>query len=312
MSSETLKRDGCNLTSWPYKLLPDDAYGDEATVRLEDAYHVSNRASVDAQRTYRRILALLAGASTVVALAFLLYDAIDAFVGLVLVGLTLLLEWTLSRQATSLDCHRTYIEQRVLAEALRVQINLRYAGSALRVGDLLTWTQLEETGWVRERVNDLLGDADPGPAHDIRECWVEDQRSYHAKAAVRTAPDVIRSERVVHIALWCSVALYVVLIAFELLAGKRADADAWRTGLKALLGGVSAATVFIANYYDKASLGRVHADHVKMERFFSRALAELDAHGQTEEVLERIAREELIENGNWYSYQLEGTPDIAL
>ena len=300
------------ISEWPYRLLPDDAYGDEVTVRLEASYHEANTASRKAQSTYRRILAALAGASTFVALAFLLYDATGVFAGLVLVGLTLAFEASLSRWAARLRCHSTFIEQRVLAEALRTQVNLRYAGSALRVGDLLTWTQLEETGWVRDRVDALLDGAEPGSAHDIRSCWVEDQRDYHAKAAARTAPGVVRSERVVRGVLWCSVALYVVLIAFEILCGGRTDADVWRTGLKALLGGVSATTVFVANHYDKESLGRVHSDHLKMERFFSRAMEELDARGQTEQVLERIAREELIENGNWYSYQLEGTPDIAL
>ena len=299
-------------SEWPYQLLPDDAYADEVVMRLEAAYHEADQASLAAQRTYRRILAGLAAASTVVALAFLLYDAIGSFAGLALVGLTLALEWALSRRAARLGCHRTFLEQRVLAEALRVQVMLRYAGSGLCVGDLLTWTQLEETGWLRGRIEGLVGEAMPAQAHDVRDVWVEDQRSYHARAAERSAPDVARSERIVGAALWCSVALYAALIVFELTAGGGAGADAWRTGLKALLGGVSAATVFIANYYDKASLARVHADHEKMARFYAWAAERLDEEGQTPELLERLAREELIENGNWYSYQLEGTPDISV
>ena len=298
---------------WPYRLLPDEAYSDEALARLEGAYHEADEASVAAQRTYRRILAALAAASTALALTFLLYDAYGLLASLLFTGLALVLEWALSRRASRLACHRTFIEQRVLAEALRVQINLRYAGSSLHVGDLLTWSQLEETPWLRERLEELAaGMPAPAAAHDIRGVWVEDQRAYHAKAALRTEPAAVHSERIVGAALVVSVALYVGLIVFELAFASLPGADAWRTGLKVLLGGVSAGTVFIANYYDKVSTARVHADHVKMARFFERALAELDAHGQTEAVLERIAREELIENGNWYSYQLEGTPDIAL
>ena len=299
------------ISDWSYRLLPDDAYDDEVIVRLEDAYHAADQASVAAQRTYRGILAALAAASTAVAFTFLFYDAYGLVVGLLLCGLALGAEVLLSRRAKRLDCHRTFIEQRVLAEALRVQINLRYAGSGLHVGDLLTWTQLEETGWVRARVEELVGEAAPCATHDIRACWVEDQRNYHKKAIQRSEGDVVRSERIVRLAMWASAALYVCLIVFELAAGG-AGADLWRTVLKFLLGGASAATVFIANYYDKVSLDRVYSDHIKMERFFTRALAELDARGQTDAVLERIAREELIENGNWYSYQLEGTPDIAL
>ena len=299
-------------SDWSYKLLPDDAYGDEMTVRLEDAYHEADEASVSAQRTYRRILAALAAASTAVAFTFLFYDAYGLLVGLVLCGLALVAEVVLSRRAKRLDCHRTFIEQRVLAEALRVQIMLRYAGSDLHVGDLLTWSQLEETGWVRDRLEGLVGDAMPAERHGIRACWVEDQLNYHAKAIGRTERDVVRSERIVRVAMWASAALYVGLMVFEVFVGGSMDADVWRVALKFLLGGASAATVFIANYYDKASLTRVHADHEKMARFYAWAAERLDEEGQTPELLERLAREELIENGNWYSYQLEGTPDISV
>ena len=41
----------------------------------------------------------------------------------------------------------------------------------------------------------------------------------------------------------------------------------------------------------------------------SSALAE---HGQNEALLEQLAREELIENGNWLSYQRDNAPDISL
>ena len=41
----------------------------------------------------------------------------------------------------------------------------------------------------------------------------------------------------------------------------------------------------------------------------SSALAE---HGQSEALLEQLAREELIENGNWLSYQRDNAPDISL
>ena len=77
------------ISDWPYRLLPDDAYDDEVIVRLEDAYHAADQASVAAQRTYRGILAALAAASTAVAFTFLFYDAYGLVVGLLLCGLAL-------------------------------------------------------------------------------------------------------------------------------------------------------------------------------------------------------------------------------
>lgn len=307
-------------SDWPYTLLPADAYDDGVLVRLEDAYHEADRTSGEAQRVYRRILVYLACASTAIALAFLLYDEAEAHWMLILLGVVLITAQAIQRYARRLDCHKRFIEQRELAEVLRVQIFLRYAGSPLHAADLLTWTQLEETGWVRDRVEELMAHAGTAPVHDIRDVWVEDQRSYHERAAARSTRDQAASKRVVKLAFWLSIALYVAAFIFELACGDLTSAPLFpidpiepvRAGLKIALGSVSAATLFIGSYYDKSSFSRVHEDHVKMERFFAWAGAQLDACGQREELLERIAREELIENGNWYSYQLEGAPDLVL
>ena len=49
-----------------------------------------------------------------------------------------------------------------------------------------------------------------------------------------------------------------------------------------------------------------------MKRFYERALEKLDKYGQTEELLSEIVREELDENGNWYSYRIEDSPGFDL
>ena len=71
-------------------------------------------------------------------------------------------------------------------------------------------------------------------------------------------------------------------------------------------------TLFIANYYGKLSLPRTVSDHRKMERFYEKMSDMLQQHGQTEELLTVLAREELIENGNWCSYQRDNTPDFSI
>jgi len=82
--------------------------------------------------------------------------------------------------------------------------------------------------------------------------------------------------------------------------------------LKVALGTLSTATIFIANYYGKQSLSRKRSDHGKMAAFYARISEMLAEYGQNEALLERLAREELIENGNWLSYQRDNTPDISL
>ena len=86
----------------------------------------------------------------------------------------------------------------------------------------------------------------------------------------------------------------------------------YRTALKILLGVISAATLFIGNYYGRLSLGRKKADHEKMARFYQKMSEQLQRRGQIDPLLELIAREELIENGNWCSYQRDNGPDFSI
>ena len=80
--------------------------------------------------------------------------------------------------------------------------------------------------------------------------------------------------------------------------------------MKIVLGSVSAFTLFISAYFGKLSLPRRLSDHSKMENFFKKMSDSLDLFGQTDELLSLLAREELIENGNWYSYQSDNRPEI--
>ena len=107
---------------------------------------------------------------------------------------------------------------------------------------------------------------------------------------------------------------------FELVCGgliftplvRIGNVELCRTILKIVMGTITAVTLFVANYYGRLSLPRSLSDHRKMERFYTRMAERLSRQGQTEELLRVLAREELIENGNWSSYQRDNTPDINL
>ena len=300
--------------------LPEGAFGDPLLARMEGLGRAAGKLSMSYAEIYRRVLALLAVASALLTFSFLLYDEAQA-TGLILAcGLMLLGAWFCQRYAARSDCHRRYIEFRALAECLRVQSYLRYAGSGVRAAELLSWTQQEETAWIMDALCVMEIGEPPTETHDIRSCWVEDQRLYHRSAGERSQHSLDSSERVVRFALILSIALYLAAVLFELLSGGLifhpvcpvADVEFYRTLLKLLLGSISAVTLFIANYYGRLSLPRILSDHRKMERFYAAMSERLLRDGQSEELLEVLAREELIENGNWSSYQRDNTPDLSI
>ena len=301
-------------------LVPERDFDDPVLRRMERVGLTAGRLSAFSAARFRRALALLAVAATLLTLGFLLYDEAQAIWMILVCGLVLLAAWLLHRYAARSDCHRRYIEYRVLAECMRVQVFLRYAGSGREASELLSWSQQEETAWIMAALCALTPGQRPAQAHEIRDCWAGEQRRYHARAAEKAERRTRVSERTVRIALILSVALYCAAVVFELLCGGAilaptfavADAEACRTVLKIVLGTISAVTLFVSNYYGRLSLSRTLSDHGKMERFFAKISAELGRRGQTEALLELLAREELTENGNWCSYQRDNKPEISL
>jgi hypothetical protein len=196
---------------------------------------------------------------------------------------------------------------------------LRYAGSAESVAGILPWAVKTEAGWVAAALKTCVIGDPPATAHSIRDAWVDQQRIYHLRAFDRSKRAHKGSERIVGIALRVSILLYLAVLVFEfiwggLLAFSRQipDAEAYRTLSKLLLGSISAATLFISNYYGRLSLPRVTSDHAKMEQFYTAVLDRMDRSGETRDLLLLIVREELIENGNWCSYQRDNTADFNL
>ena len=300
--------------------LPETVSDDPCLNRTERISLTAGSLSSHYAEQYRRILALLAVASGLLTFAFLMYDEAQAYWMILVCGLMLLGAWACQRFASRSDCHRCYIEYRALAECLRVQTYLRYAGSCVQASELLSWSQQEETVWILDALCAMEIGELPGTTHDIRVCWVEAQRDYHREARKSAGQKLTASDRTVNTALILSVALYLGAVGFELLCGglifrpsfSVPNEELWRSVLKILLGTISAVTLFIANYYGRMSLPRASSDHQKMERFYEKMSAQLKQQGQTEELLRLLAREELIENGNWSSYQRDNTPDISL
>lgn len=288
---------------------------DPVLVQMGSVYAGADALSMAAAKTYRRVLALLAAIGTVLTVSFLLYDEAELYWMILMTGAMLALAVFVYRFALRSDCHRRYLDCRVLAESLRVQANLRYAGSGTEVPSLLPLTQRSDTAWVLCALCALCIGEPPKQGHSIRKRWVEEQQLYHERAIPKAERQRTHSERVVRIALIGSAVLYVGALVFELVVAFSktgvSDPNVFRAGLKIVLGSLSAATLFIANYYGKQSLSRKLSDHAKMAAFYRTMNERMALYGETESQLELLAREELIENGHWYAYQSDNAPDLS-
>ena len=80
--------------------------------------------------------------------------------------------------------------------------------------------------------------------------------------------------------------------------------------MKIVMGGVSAVTVFLSNYYGKLSFERKSVDHEKMIRLYRTAGKRFELEKDRKSLFLSLAKEEIIENGNWISYCRENPPSF--
>ena len=282
--------------------------------QIADAYRFSDELSNRFLKKYLRVLRVLAVLGLLFTLSFLLYDELNLHFLIFCCGGFLLLSFLVLQTVKKAQIHGRYISFRVLAENMRVQAFLLYAGSSLEVPKILLWTQKYEYPWVAFAVSSLLFGKEKQEPHDIRIFWLEGQRDYH-RTVLMNDGKTKRAALILRMALIVSILTYLFAFCLELFLCRTlspAAAEQLRTVVKIVVGTFSAATLFTANYYGKLSLGRKRTDSGKMAEFFDAALKEQEGKTVDEAFLLKVAREELSENGNWYSYMKDNAPDLGI
>ena len=282
---------------------------------------------------YLGIMKALAVFSALMVICFLLYDELAASLFLPFYGVFLLLSalfLTLSRRK---GYHTRYLQYRVAAEALRVQFFLSAAGIRHNIASSFTWTQKQDSAWVTGALSSLLSlpTSSRLTLDEMKRYWISQQLVYH-EAALKSGAGKLRiSKRAANAMLALSIGLFFAAVFLEFL-GKPLMAmtiptDALRPWLmmregerftfsaliKVFLGSASAVTLFLSSYYGRLSLERKRADHQKMASLYRKALAYCGTGAcGAEQLFLKIAQEEIIECGNWFSYCLDNPLNMNL
>ncbi len=283
-------------------------------------YDQADRLSMKFQSRYLKTLWALSLFCVLLVVAFLLYDEAEMNIMLIAWGVIIIAYSVFYRLVVRGKYHQKYIHYRMLAESMRVQEYLLSVGIAANVGDDFTWTQRHDITWVRKAIDALLvggPESNAATPDEVREDWIEGQRSYHEKASKRDGGKLVASDRVTQAMLVCTVLVFVVITVLEfgfpdlmssIVGGL--ELTAWG---KIVWGCLSAVVLFVAGYYGRLSFERKAFDHEKMAMLFAAAGKRYDAAPEAyESVFRDLAREEIIENGNWMSYCKEDRPTFSL
>lgn len=287
---------------------------DPALKAIDELYGAADVLSIKNAVKHQRILLALSIIGTLITMGFLLYDEAELH-GLILACTVMILFlFYIRRKAHTLDCHRKYIEYRVLAETLRVQFFLSVAGVQKQVVDILPWFIRQGLPWI-EDVLKSLPKMSRHERNPIINFWILDQRAYHNGALAKAENKKNRDNRTTRVVIAITIIAYLITLFFELFIftqnPRNVDVNAVRAILKIIVGTMSAVTLFTSSYYGKLSLTYTINDHKRMIALYNNAEREIARKGETEEILVDLAREFLIENSTWYSYQTKNKPDLV-
>ncbi len=284
-----------------------------ALKEINRIYGVADSLSIKNGKKHRYILLLLSIGGTILTLMFLLYDELEFYGLIIACGVMVLCLLLLNFLTDKLDCHRKYLQYRILAEALRLQYFLSLALVETRVVDILPWSLRKGIGWIEEILKSLPQTKIKNK-HSILQCWIIDQRKYHERALAKTEIKNYRDKTISKMTTIITIGIYFVALIFELFVfnNEVVNINIIRMILKILLGTMSAITLFLGSYYGKMSLSNAIEDHKRMIELYKKAQEDVVVSGESEELILSLAREFLNENSAWYSYQQKNRANIVV
>ncbi len=284
-----------------------------ALKEINRIYGVADSLSIKNGKKHRYILLLLSIGGTILTFMFLLYDELEFYGLIIACGVMVLCLLLLNFLTDKLDCHRKYLQYRILAEALRLQYFLSLAVVETRVVDILPWSLRKGIGWIEEILKSLPQTKIKNK-HSILQCWIIDQRKYHERALAKTEIKNYRDKTISKMTTIITIGIYFVALIFELFVfnNEVVNINIIRMILKILLGTMSAITLFLGSYYGKMSLSNAIEDHKRMIELYKKAQEDVVVSGESEELILSLAREFLNENSAWYSYQQKNRANIVI
>lgn len=300
---------------------PEETKLPQSAKHLQELYQRADSLSVAFQKRYMQSLLAMAVYCVLLVLSYLMYDELDCKAFLLVYGGIMAVYGFSYLWLNRSSFLEKYLNYRMLAEAARVQMYMSSIGSRENVVSRNTWTQKKDTAWISAAVSVML----LGPAEEtvlspdyLREAWIHDQLNYHRRSIKKTDRKLKISSRVSNGTLLALIGSFFLVLILEYWFPDFMVGTVWLTllpqgWLKILWGTITAVTLFVSSYLGKLSLVRRSIDHEKMQQLFQTAEDCYDRFPQKRMQLFRLlAREELIENGNWYSYSRENTPSFDL
>lgn len=288
----------------------EEGISDSSLKSIDEVYGAADVLSIENAEKHHKNLWLLSFFGTAITFFFLLYDEAELHWFIFICIVLIVFLFNTNRIAERMDCHRKYVEYRVLAETLRVHYYLSIAGIKDYTSIILPWFTKKGSPWINEILLSLPSNT-TAKKRSILNCWIRDQKEYHQKALTKATKKKERNDKHTRRALYVTIATYVIALIFEIymltipsgeinwhplgiiLKAQQnwgimvgyAQVDMIRSILKIVIGSMSAFTLFLGSYYGKMSLSNEIEDHRRMNMLYEQAENEVLQKGETEELV---------------------------
>lgn len=304
---------------------------------IDELFGAADVLSMKYNAKHDRNLKFLSVFGAVVVFLFLLYDEAElhslVFGCIALIGVVIIQ----NHYAQKHEYLRKYTQYRLLAESLRVQYYLSYAGVKKRVIDILPWFTKKGIPWIVEVLSELP-QIEIGQRRSIMNCWIRPQRDYHEQKYYELRRKEEKNDKLKYV-MYLTVFAYALALIFEIIMYTtpshelnvdfignilyglqsvgimegNSQTAMIRAILKIFLGTLSAITLLAGNYYGKKSLSTIIEDHRRMFMLYEHVEYEIiqNRNVESDELILDLAREFLFENSAWYAHQKQNESDIT-
>ena len=287
---------------------------DPALIEIDKLYGIADSLSIENAKKHENILLLFSCLGPLISIVFFLYFEGEMHFMIGLCVILLILLFYIQKKSDNLECHRKYLEYRVLAESLRLQFFLSTADTEKTVLDIMPWFIKKGIPWIGNILKSL-------PLNEVKEkeslvyYWIRDQKTYHEEALNKAVLKKEKEERISDIAIKVTVLAFLLGLFFEIymyIFSPNIDAHLIRLCIKIAIGSMSVSTLFLESYYGKMSLTEKINDHKRMILLYAKAEKDLLEKGESEDMILNLAREYLTENSAWYAYQSKNKSELVL
>jgi hypothetical protein len=308
-------------------LYPDTSGINDDNVLLREYFSLIDAQAIASQKKYKNSLGSLFVFGFFIISFFECYKHLHQPISLLsaTIGL-LLLAFLISRVAHRRKYHSTYLENRVLAEAIRIQFFWNLGNVEKNVSNYILRIYNAEFSWLKHILQALRGVAfnqseSSVPPDQIVTHWLKSQNDYFKKKRAQIIHDEHKYQAGARWSMLLAIAFLVALVILYLPICTEHEREEWRHLVIVGIGILFGVFALCKAYVEKKGYQQTINQYSLMTDIFGAAIAKIEdiQHGtenasnkrkRIKSILFLAGKEALIENGNWYLIYKEKEPEM--